>query len=57
MLNASRVWHAVTPADPRRACNYFFAMSSTDPKQLDFLFVILDPEDVVNTRLRSSRRC
>lgn len=51
MLNAARVWHAVTPSTHGETW-YFFAMSSTDPKQLDFLETYLKPvvdEDVFAT--------
>ncbi len=51
MLNAARVWHAVTPSTHGETW-YFFAMSSTNAQQLDFLEEYLKPvvdEDVFAT--------
>ncbi len=42
VLNATRVWHAVTPAK-RFTTNYFFAMGSTDRKGVDEMVEYLKP--------------
>jgi len=51
LINAAKVWHAVTPAAPDEAY-YFFAMSTTEEERLDFMYDYLKPvvdEDVFAT--------